>query len=117
MHAHVAQDAFDWMIAQVAVPTMQLQPAIDHLETRIGGKSLGLRGQTRPRRLALAYGYRGAVEKQARGIQFRRVIRHAEVECLEIGKPRSELLALLHVVDCPIEAELRPADGTGTYVQ
>jgi hypothetical protein len=58
---------------------MQLQAAIDHLETRIGGKSLGLRSQTRRGWLAFAYGDRGAMEKQARGIQFRRVIRDAEL--------------------------------------
>src|SRR4029077_10207549 len=96
---------------------MQLQAAIDHLETRIGGKALGLHSQSRRGWLAFAYGYRRAMEKQARGIQIRRIIRDAELQCLEIGKPRTELLALFHVFDCPIETELRPADGTGTYVQ
>jgi hypothetical protein len=49
MHAHVAQDAFDRMIAQIAIAAMQLQAAIDHLETRIGSKALGLGCKTRRR--------------------------------------------------------------------
>src|SRR6185437_15719748 len=44
VHTDVAQDALNRMIAQIAVAAMQLQAAIDHLETRIGRKALGLRG-------------------------------------------------------------------------
>ena len=40
MHAHVAQDALDRMVAQVAVAAVQLQAAIDHLEAGVGGKRL-----------------------------------------------------------------------------
>src|SRR5215831_13895858 len=71
MHAHVAQDALDRMIAQIAIAAMQLQAAIDHLETRIGSKALGLGGKTCCGRLTLPDGDRGAMQQQPRRLEFR----------------------------------------------
>ena len=50
VHAHVAQHALDRMVAQIAVAAVQLQAAVDHLETCVGGEPLGHRGKPRARR-------------------------------------------------------------------
>ena len=109
--------ALDRMIAQIAVAAMQLQAAIDHLEAGIGGKALGLRGERASRRLALADRDRGAMQQQPRGLDLGRIVGDAELQRLEIGQPRAELLALFHVVDGAVEAELRAADRAGADVQ
>ncbi len=117
MDAHIAQDALNGMIAQIAITAMQLQAAIHHLEARIGSKALRLRGKPRRRRLALADRHRCAVQQQARGLKFRRIIGNPELQSLKIGKTRAELLALLHILDGAVEAELRAADGAGADIQ
>ena len=117
MHAHVAQDAFNGMIAQISVAAMQLQAAIDHLETRIGGKTLGLGRKARRGGLALPDGNRGAMQQQARGLKFGRVVGHAKLQRLEIRKARAELFAFFHVGDRAVETELRTADRAGTDIQ
>ena len=60
---------------------------------------------------------RGAMQQQARGVDLGRVIGDAELQRLEIGEPRAELLALLHVVDGAVEAELRAAERAGADVE
>ena len=86
MHAHVAQDALDGIIAQIAIAAMQLQAAIDDLETRIGGKALGLRGEARRCGLALSYRDGGAMQQQARGFEFDRIVGDAKLQRLKVGK-------------------------------
>ncbi len=44
-------------------------------------------------------------------------MRNCSVQRLEIGQPRAELLALLHVVDGAVEAELRAAERAGADVE
>src|SRR5262245_5215233 len=96
---------------------MQLQAAIDHLEPRIGGEALGLRGQPRRSRLACADRNGGAVQQQPGRIEFSREVRDAELQRLEIRETRPELSALLHIVDSAIETKLRTTDRTGADVQ
>ncbi len=55
MHTNVAQNALDRMIAQIAVAAVQLQAAIDHVEPRIGCKTLCLCGKPGGRRLTRAH--------------------------------------------------------------
>src|ERR1043166_9638183 len=40
VHAHVAQDALDWMVAHIAQTDVQWQSAVDRLETGVGGQPL-----------------------------------------------------------------------------
>ena len=47
VHAHVAQHALDWMIAQVTVAAVQLQAAVHRVEAHIRGEPLRLRGKPR----------------------------------------------------------------------
>ena len=65
---------------------MQLQAAIHHLETRIGSKTLCLCGKPRRRRLALLDRDRRAVQQQARGLKFGRIVGDPELQRLKIGK-------------------------------
>src|SRR5665647_3875151 len=104
------------MVAQIAVAAMQLQAAIDHLETGIGGQPFGFGGELRGGGLAIADRYRGAMQQQARRFQLGGVVGNAELQGLEIGEPRAELLALLHVVDGAVETELRAAERAGADI-
>src|SRR5690348_8664809 len=56
------------------------------------------------------------MQQQPRGIELRREIGHAELQRLEIGEPRAELAALLHVFDRTVEAELRAAERAGADI-
>src|SRR4051794_39935250 len=105
------------MIAQIAVAAVQLQAAVDDVKAGIGGEALGLRGQSRRGRLALPYRDGGAVEQEPRSVELGGVVGDAELQRLEIGEPRVELLALLHVRHGAVETELRAADRTGANVE
>src|ERR1700730_14195437 len=114
---HVAQHALDRVIAQIAVAAMELQAAIDGLEARIGREPLRHGGEPgRPGQAAVERA-RGAAHHQARRLELGRVIGDAKAQRLEIGEPRSELLALAHIVDRALEAELRAADRAGRDVE
>src|SRR5262245_1449418 len=99
MDAHVAQDTLNRVLAQIAIAAMQWEAASDHLESCIGGKTLGLSGKPRCRWLALAHRNCSAVQEESRRLQLRRIVRNTELQRLEIGKTRAELLAVFHVAD------------------
>src|ERR1700704_2924351 len=105
------------MIAQITVAAVELQDAVPDLEAGVGGVALGHRGE--PRRAALAIGdrARGPSHHQARRLQLRGVIRDPEGERLEVGQARAELLALAHIGERTVEAELRAADRAGRDVE
>src|SRR5258707_6204274 len=92
VYAQVAQDALDWVIAQVAVAAVKLQTAIHHRKTGIGGKPLGHGGKPRCAALAPIEGVRRPVEHQARCLELGRIVSDAEAERLEISEPGAELL-------------------------
>src|SRR5262245_48933327 len=105
------------MVAQITITAMQLQAAVDHLETRIGGKPLRLRGKPGGSRLARTDGYGSAVQQKPRCFYFSRVVRDPELQRLEIRKARTELLSVLHVIDGTVETKLGAADRTRTDIQ
>src|SRR5262245_37134458 len=117
MDAHVAQDTLNRVIAQIAIAAMQLEAAVDHLESRIGSETLGLSGKPRRHWLALAHCNRGAVQQESRRLQLGCIVCNAELQRLEIGKTRAELLAIFHVTDGAIETKLCTADRTRANVQ
>src|SRR5262245_61286922 len=116
MHANVAQYAFDRVITQVAIAAMQLQAAVDHFESRVGCEAFCLCGEPGGGRLACSDRNRSAVQQQPGRIEFCRIVRDAELQRLEIGEPRHELSALVHVFDGPLKADLRSTDRSGTDV-
>jgi len=54
---------------------------------------------------------------QPRRLQLGRVVGNAKRQRLEVRKARAELLALAHVFDGAVEAELRAADRAGRDVE
>jgi len=69
MHADVAQDPLDRVVAQIAIAAMQLQAAVHHLETGVGREPLGLPASrvAWPSPALTATG--GAMQQQARGFE------------------------------------------------
>src|SRR5579885_999587 len=117
MYPHVAQHTLNRVVAEIAVAPVQLQAAVDHLESRVGGKALGLGGKCGCTRLALADRKRSAKQQQPRGIESGRIVGDTELQRLKIGEARPELLALFHVRDRAVQAELRAADRASADIE
>src|ERR1051326_7916767 len=117
MNAHVAQHAFDRMIAQIAIAAVELQAAVDRLEAGVGREPFRHGGEPGRARLAVCDRERGTADHQSRGLELGRMIRDAELQRLEIREPLPELLALAHVFDGALEAELGAADRAGCDVE
>ena len=117
MHAHVAQHALDRMVAQIAVAAVQLQAAVDHVEAGIGREPLGHGGEPRAPGSRRSTATAARSQHQPRRLELGGVVGDAEAQRLEIGEPRAELLALPHVVDGAVEAELRAADRAGGDIE
>src|SRR5688572_7876732 len=98
------------MVAQIAVPAMQLKAAVHRLEADIGGETLCLRGKPRRAGRLVRYRARRVMHHKARGLQFGCLVSDTECERLKISEPSTELLALAHVLDGTVEAELRATD-------
>ena len=69
VHAQIAQDALDWMIAQVAVAAVKLQAAIDDLEPGVSRKPLRLRHEARGRGFPPVDRDRRAPEEKPRSLE------------------------------------------------
>ncbi len=117
MHAQIPQHALDRVVAQVAIAAVELQATVDHVEAGVGGKPLGHGGA--PRRVGVAAVERRsrAIEHQPCGFEGGRIIGDPETERLKIGEARPELLALLHIADSAVEAELRAPERAGRDVE
>ena len=94
MHAQIAPEAFDRIVAQIAIAAEHLQRAVRHAAARVGGKTLGHGGKAGLVRRARGDLAGGGVEQRARRLQFGGHIGQLELGVLELGNRLAELLAV-----------------------
>src|SRR5258708_17187953 len=105
------------MVAQIAVAAVELQAAVDRVEAGMGRRPLGHGREPRGRALAPIERRGRSVEHQARRLELGCIVCDAEAERLEIREAGAELLALLHIGDSALEAELRTAERAGRDIE
>src|SRR3990172_11445055 len=104
VHAHVAYEALDREVLQVAIAAVELERGIAHREAHVGGEALGHGAGERRIRSPLIELDRGAVHHEARRLELGRHVGQAELKRLELGQLAAELRALVEIARGRLEA-------------
>ena len=110
MYAQVANDFFDSVFREIAIPAMELERFVRDLKADVGRESLRHRDKARSLWVSRIEPSCGLVKERARRFELCRHIGEAELQGLELINAFAEGFTLRHIGKSAIEGVLGAAD-------